>query len=246
MMWSCLESDREFLCIEANCWGERCWGKMLKSQVTFLLVCIRSQRTASLHAWLALAQRPKELTLFKAEHILGTSGDTRILSPQLRGPVKDQGNSRSSANWAVSTTKAEPAGRRDKASEQQGAPMVRSGHLCLTPYTARGIVFSACVSASSTVLGSQSTFIWRNWEDLWTLYCKGPGKEDLCLFCLWGLHSFFPLSLEVLPEQRINFTIKTLDSCVKEGGEVFFPKRKLRCFCPRQFRIKRRTHWFLK
>lgn len=70
--------------------------------------------------------------------------------------------------------------------------------------------------------GSHTTFIWRNWEDLWTLYCKGPGNEDLCLFRLWGLHSFFPLSLEVLPDQRMNFTIKTLDSCVKE--KLFFQK----------------------
>ena len=155
---------------------------MLKSQATFLLVCVRARRTVGLHAWLALAQRPKELTLFKAEYILGTSGDTRILSVQLRGPVKGQGNSKSSANWAVSTTK--PAGCGDEACQQRGALTVRSGHLCLTPSTARGIVFSACVSASSTILGSQTTFIWRNWEDLWTLYCKGPGKEDLCLFCL--------------------------------------------------------------
>lgn len=120
--------------------------------------------------------------------------------------------------------KAEPAGHGDEASQQRGAPMVSLGRLCLTPCTARGIMFNVCVSASSTILGSPATFIWRNWEDLWTLYCKGPGKEDLCLFWLWALHSFFPLSLEVLPEQRMNFAIKTLHSCVKEGGEVFFQK----------------------
>lgn len=157
---------------------------MLKSQATFLLVCLRSQRTVGRHAWLALAQRPKELTLFKAEYILGTSGDTRILSLQLNGPVKDRGNSRSSANWAVSTTKAQPAACGDETSQQQGPSTVRSGHLCLPPHTSRRIVFNACVSASSTILGSQATFIWRNWEDLCTLYCKGLGKEDLSLFCL--------------------------------------------------------------
>lgn len=97
---------------------------------------------------------------------------------------------------------------------------VKSGHLCLTPYTAHGILLSACVSASSSILGPQTTFIWRNWEDLWTLYCKGSGKEDVYLFCLWGLHSFFPLSLEVLPGQRMNFPTKTSDGCVKE--DVFF------------------------
>lgn len=32
----------------------------------------------------------KELTVNKAEYILGTSGDTRILSLQLRDPVTDQ------------------------------------------------------------------------------------------------------------------------------------------------------------
>lgn len=118
---------------------------MLNSQA---MVCIRA-----LHAWLALAQRPKELNLFKAEHKAGTSGDTRILTQQLRSPVKGQGNSKCFADWAVPTT--QPAGCTDEASQQWGALTISSGLLCLIPYTAHGIVFKDYMSDSSTILGSQ-------------------------------------------------------------------------------------------
>lgn len=172
-----------------------------------------------LHARLALAHRPEELTLFRAQYILRYSGDARKPSLQLRGPVKDKGVSRSSANWAVSTTKAEPAGCVDKVSQQQGVLTMRSGHLCLPPYTARSLpvwVPAASFWSLKPPLSVETVGIY--------VLCTVKGLErKTSIFLSLRFTLFLPLSLEVLPEQGMNSTIKTLHSCVKEK-EIFFQK----------------------
>lgn len=81
---------------------------------------------------------------------------------------------------------------------------------------------SACGVVFDTVLGLQPPSVWETGR-IYGLCCKGLGKGRPVsfFFCFGALHSF--LSLEVLPEQQMNFTIKTRGSCVKEG-EVFFQK----------------------
>lgn len=117
----------------------------------------------ALHAWLALAQRPKELKLFKAEHKAETSGDTRILSQQLRGPVKGQGSSKCFAGWTVPSTHLAGWGKRCLSNggtdSEVGSSLLSSIHSSW-----------GCVQRPHEWLqhhsGDPTTFIWRNWEDL--------------------------------------------------------------------------------
>lgn len=169
--WSCLGSDRGFLCVRRQLPGRRCWAEIL----TFCWLCLEAQRAVGLHAWLVLTQRLRELAVWNQQKV----------------------------------------GVRDFSDERHG----QWGQVISAPRHAQleGLCSMHVWAQNTPALGS--------WEDLWTLYCKQLRKgRPLSSFSLWALHCFFPLSLEVLPEQRMDIPIKTWDSCVKGGGEAFFQK----------------------
>lgn len=194
-----------------------------------------------LHARLALAHRPEELTLFRAQYILRYSGDARKPSLQLRGPVKDKGVSRSSDNWAVSMTKAEPAGCVDKVSQQQGVLTMRSGHLCLPPYTAHSLpvwVPAASFWSLKPPLSGETVGIY--------VLCTVKGLErKTSIFFVFEVYTLSSPITRSFARAGNEFHHQNITQLCKRKRNIF-PKRKLRCFCPRQFKIKRRTHWFFK
>lgn len=113
-MCSCPESKREFCANKPIAQGkdakERCWIPkpwFVEGLCMHDLHWHRDQKVCE-----------KELNLFKAEHKAGTSGDIRILTQQLRGPAKGQGNSKRFADWAVPTT--HPAGWSKRHLNNEG------------------------------------------------------------------------------------------------------------------------------
>lgn len=190
--WSCLGSDRGFLCVRRQLPGRRCWAEIL----TFCWLCLEAQRAMGLHAWLVLTQRLRELAVWSQQKV----------------------------------------GVRDFSDERHG----QWGQVISAPRHAQleGLCSMHVWAQNTPALGS--------WEDLWTLYCKQLRKgRPLVFFFPLSFTLFLPLIPRSFARAENGYPHQNVRQLCKRRRRSVFPKGKLRCFCPRQLRIKR-THWFLK